>query len=214
MVDEIRSTWRTFESFRESVSSLIKAGPDRLRDWFPNALSDTPAVELTPEESSGLAALMWLSQGRQSDATGIENVTGLRDVLLEEAPDLVDGFDEVRPELERLLFQSPEVRQAKRLSRLAEIGLPNFANLSTMIDLRVDRALLGSGDVGLAPMAVMRLSFDEPIAGQAAVVFQMTQSDVRSVIDELRECVDDMDAIVRDLRDNLKPLLSDEITEP
>ncbi len=108
----------------------------------------------------------------------------LADVRSEMAEQLADAQ---YVQLEQILTPDPETTQGLLAKRERDSFLPNLVGSSRTLDLRVLGSGSEAGRLVVAPVGLLRLEFDEPVAGQDALSFQLSKSAVEGLLTDLEE---------------------------
>jgi hypothetical protein len=210
----IPATLLAMESFRESLRALLTLTPEQLdrlaaagetengfepTDQLIRALHDALGIS---EKDIGtvLAVCSFLHEGlRQA-----ENGEGLVRQFAEIAPELgIPNFDPKRDALKRLF--RPNEAYSRRIirRRTAEAALPVLETVWLYCDLRAVAAEPTAEAPRYVPVIMARLKFDETMAGQEAIFFQMTEEALDRLASDVQRTRELIERIKLDLRDKL-----------
>lgn len=176
------------------MQSLVELGPERMQIWFPGTFAESDRIEVPREEVTALSVVTFLHSNLDTAESAIEMIDLLGELIHEDAPELDAGFEALRPELMRVLFESDEQRLSRTVSTLQNQIVPNLVRASSVVDLRVHRpTLVEDADVGLVPVVLMRLTFDEPIGASNTIAFQLSSDAMAQLNDEITQASLDVD---------------------
>ena len=191
----MRETWESFDSFRDAVRALLGLGPDAILRWYPpGEFASSRPVNLENGDMLAVSVITWI-RGNLEEVRAEQLLDEFADVINAEEPELVESFASLRPELERILYESP-ADESKRVFRNLETAIvPNLVGVDSAVDLRVYRARMHEdpSQTGLVPVTLLRLAFDEPLGGSVALAFQVSRSVLRQLADEIELCERDID---------------------
>jgi hypothetical protein len=174
-------------SFRDAFTSLIML-PESSIQVLRSSL-DQGGLPSGPPEGSGISVEDW----RRSRST-VRTLAAIRDddgfaelisdigQVLRESPDNERALVMIR----QLLELDPNTEQLNLIRRTQDAALPVLINLTAEIDFRAVPSVSG-GEPTLAPVYVVRLTFDEDIAGSSAIVFQVPEDATDIVVRRLEE---------------------------
>jgi hypothetical protein len=194
-------------SFRSAFISLIKSPEPTIQAL--RAALDEGSLPSSPPEGSGVSADVWL--GSRST---VRTLLYIRDgdgytALLSDVSQMVEAPDKERAMevIQQLLELDSETEQLNLVRNTQRAGLPVLENLSAEVDFRVVPSL-SEGEPTLAPVYVVRLTFDEDVAGSNAIVFQVAEDAISIVLQRLEEAKELRASIARRLS---RDLLHDQI---
>jgi hypothetical protein len=182
-VSELSELWRV-SSFRQAVRTLLdldEAAVSVLQQRNPVDAGPPPA-ELAVDAAAwteSAAAIRTLYQ--LAARIGVSN-------LVSELAELVGTDPASNPRLAALLtWLEPrqEDVEAEAIDRAQTSMLPVLTSASATIDFRVVDVANEAG-LRLVPVLVIRLTFDEHVAGNDAIVFQVGPGEVDQFVDELQ----------------------------
>jgi len=155
------------DSYRESLSHAAKLAPkqaERLAEALRYEVSAPDDVKAS-DWSSAVGALRYAYEVAVRE--GFEAVQN--DISAALATEMDSSALQA---LLRLLAEDDAVAQRIAGTRERDAVLPNLVNARFALDLRAI-ALDGDDDLQLAPTITVRLEFDEHVAGQDAITFQV-----------------------------------------
>lgn len=189
--------------FRDAFLSLIKLPESSIHAL--RAALDEGSLPSAPPEASAISAEDW----RRSRPT-VRTLAAVRDdygftALLDDVRETLDGSPESERAIrtiQQLLELDPDTEQLNLIRRKQDAALPVLVNLSVEVDFRAVPSV-ADHDPTLAPVYVVRLTFDEDIAGSSAIVFQVPEDATDAVIRRLEQVKTLRTAIVNKLPDAL-----------
>lgn len=179
---EIPSFRASFTEFINFPQSSIQAVRDAL---------GAGGLPSTPPEGSGVSSDEWLrARSMVRTLAAIRDDEGLAP-LLGDIGQTIEGIKGVDGEqainmTRQLLELDPETEQLNLIRRAQYSALPVLVNLSVEVDFRAVPSINDEGPT-LAPVYIVRLTFDEDIAGSDAVVFQVPEDATEIVRRRLEE---------------------------
>ena len=210
----IPATALAIESFRESLRSLLVLEPDQLARLREVAETDAgfeptdelirrlcEALRITERDSASILSVCHylyecIREGRNAEALVRE--------LGEVASELgINDFPTKQGYLKRLFGPNEAYDRRVTARRTSEAALPVLERIWLYCDLRAVAAEPPTEAPRYVPVIVARLRFDEPIAGQEAISFQMTEETLGTLalaVERVREL---MHKIKLDLEDKL-----------
>jgi len=121
---------------------------------------------------------------------------GLEPVLQDIREQMTDLSEDDLAFLSEVLTPDPAIDRRQEGVRVREGFLPNLVGASLTLDLRVIDPQVSAGtDVEVVPVAMMRLLFDEPVAGQEAVTFQLAGPTLEAFSEDLLQLRSSFNAI-------------------
>jgi hypothetical protein len=189
--------------FRDAFLSLIKL-PESSILAFRAAL-DEGRLPSAPPKTSAISVEDW----RSSRAT-VRTLAAVRDdygftALLDDVRETLEGSPEGEQAIraiQQLLEQDPETEQLNLIKRKQDAALPVLVSLSVEVDFRAVPSV-ADREPTLVPVYIVRLTFDEDIAGSSAIVFQVPEDATDIVIRRLEQVKTLRTAIVDKLPDAL-----------
>lgn len=115
----------------------------------------------------------------------------------------IEAFEQKRAMLLRLFEPNESYDRRRQATRAASLGLPVLENAYFFCDLRGVSNAAGGGVAGFVPLVIARLEMDEPIAGQDAIVIQLTESGLADLEAKLRSARELLDSIKSELEGKL-----------
>jgi hypothetical protein len=180
-----RAAWDESESFRSSVEALLALPPERLRALLPNGPDMLEGPLKNQTEADALSVVAWMIGWVDASAPKGALSGLLGELVAEKAPTLQSAFEQLRPELDRILFRSPDEELALLVENAEHAILPTLQSLSTAIDLRLvelpSAQSPGSGAIDFIPVVQVRFTFDEVVGGNRSIAFQLPST----VLEEL-----------------------------
>ncbi len=210
----IPATLLAMESFRGSLRALLSLTPEQL-DRFAAAAETENGLEPTDQLIRGLhealgisekdiASVLTVSSFLHEGLRQAENGEGLVREFAEIATEL--GIPDFAPKQDALkrLFR-PNEAYARRIirRRTAEAALPVLESVWLYCDLRAVAAEPTAEAPRYVPVIMARLKFDEPIAGQEAIFFQMTEEALERLASDVQRTRELIEKIKLDLGDKL-----------
>jgi hypothetical protein len=181
-MSELSELWR-ISSFRQAVRTLVALDENAL-----SALRQRSPLDPGPPPS-GLAveAAAWTES-----AAAVRTLYQLSaqmgpESLVRELAELVGvdpSSDPLMTALPTWLEPRREDTEAEATTRALTSMLPVLTAASATVDFRVVD-VANEGDSRLVPVLIIRLAFDEHVAGSDALVFQISPGEVDRVIEEL-----------------------------
>ena len=210
----IPATLLAVESFRESLRALLTLTPDQLHRVAAAAESEN-GFEPTDQLIRGLHEALGISEKDSASVLAVcsflyeglreaGNAEGLVRELAEIATEL--GIADLPSKQDALkdLFRRNEAYDRRTMRRrTAESVLPVLESVWLYCDLRAVAAEPTAEAPRYVPVVVARLKFDEPIAGQEAIFFQMTEEALAKLTSDVQRTRELIERIKVDLRDKL-----------
>lgn len=171
-------------SYRDALRDALRRAVEGELD-FPSALSGEASLPdgLSRDDWSAVVGSIRVAYeiSRRESVEGVIN-------------DVADTFQwsEGEPELVALASALKENPQAERIidgARRRDALLPNVLGVDVSIDLRVVSDA-SSDAIDVAPIAVVRINFDEHVAGQDAVFFQVPVGRLRELAESFTSAAD------------------------
>jgi hypothetical protein len=174
-------------SFRSAFTALIRL-PESAIQALRSAL-DEGNLPSSPPEGSGVATDDWL-RARSTvrtlaairDDDGFAALLGDVGQMMGNSPDSERSIRVVT----ELLELDPETEQLILIKRTQSAALPVLVSLSVEVDFRAVPSVAADQPT-LAPVFIVRLTFDEDISGSAAIVFQVPDDSAEIVLKRLEE---------------------------
>jgi len=202
------------ESFRESLRALLALTPEEL-DRFAAAGETENGFEPTDQLIRGLHEALGISEKDIGNALAVcsflyegvreaPNAEGLVGELAELATEL--GITDFPPKQDALkhLFRRNEAYDRRTMRRrTAESVLPVLETVWLYCDLRAVPSEPTADAPRYVPVIMARLKFDEPIAGQEGIFFQMTEEALIKLASDVQRTRELIERIKVDLRDKL-----------
>jgi hypothetical protein len=181
-VSELSELWR-ISSFRQAVRTLLaldEATLSALRQRSPVDAGPPPsdlAVDAAAWTESAAALRTLYQLAAQMGVTS----------LVSELAELAGEDQSTNPRLTGLLTwlePRPEDTEAEATDRALASMLPVLTAASATVDFRMAE-VANEGGLRLVPILVVRLTFDEHVAGSDAIVFQISPAELDRVMQEL-----------------------------
>lgn len=155
------------ESYRDSLALAARFASNH-REAF------TDSLRFEVEPPAGVALKEWSSAvGALRFAYEVAVREGFEGVQQDITAAVADRFEPLQLEsLLELLTPDPAVDLRIAGTRERDAMLPNLVNARFSLDLRATN-LESEGELELAPTVTLRLEFDEHVAGQDAIAFQV-----------------------------------------
>jgi hypothetical protein len=202
------------QSFRDSLRSLLMLTPEQVHE-LRRAAETENGFEPTDELIRGLHERLQISEKDSATALSVcyflyERLEAGRDAgalvgeLGEIASELgIDDFPRKAEALRRLFSPNEAYDRPTIRRRTAESVLPVLESVWLYCDLRAVAGEAATEAPRYVPVIVARLRFDEPIAGQEAICFQMTEETLSRLASDVQRTRELTEKIKLDLRDKL-----------
>jgi hypothetical protein len=210
----IPATALAIDSFRESLRSLLVLEPDQLTRLRELTETDT-GFEPTDELIRRLREVLGITERDSASILSVchylydcaqegQNAEALVRELGEVSGELkIGGFPAKQDHLKRL-FSPNEAYDRRAMARqIGEAALPVLERTWLYCDLRAVGARSTTEAPRYVPVIVARLRFDEPIAGQEAISFQMSEEALGNLALDVERIRELMGKIRLDLKDKL-----------
>ena len=210
----IPATLLAVESFRESLRALLTLTPEQLRGVAAAAETES-GFEPTDQIIRGLHEALGISEKDIGNALAVCSFLydGLREAedpegLVRELGDIAPGLGIAdlpsKRDALRHVFRRNEAYDRRTIRRrTAESVLPVLESVWLCCDLRAVPSEPTAHAPRYVPVIMARLGFDEPIAGQEAIFFQMTEEALAKLTSDVQRTREFIEKIKLDLRDKL-----------
>ena len=217
MADHIidRGLLRIESSFRSSLTSLLSLSVEEIRELeqairgaggFPADLSETDSFLIAVgsanqelmDKSAAASYLYGRMYGLSRERSDLLSELASQSELLD-----IQDFEEKR-EAFGSLFSPDEVFEANMLRVSIRRAAPTLRDVTTFCDLRATNRP-GRKQLLYVPAIIMRLVLDEPIAGQEALVVQLTERGLDMIDEELKRARDLLERAREDLSEKIPP---------
>ena len=210
----IPATLLAMDSFRESLRALLSLTPEQLdrlaaAGETENGLEPTDQLIRGLHEALGIsekdiASVLTVSSFLHDGLREAENAEGLVRQLGEIATDLgITDLPSKQDALKRLFRRNEAYDRRTIRRRTAEAALPVLESVWLYCDLRAVAAEPTAEAPRYVPVIMARLKFDETIAGQEAIFFQMTEEALDRLASDVQRTRELIEKIKLDLRDKL-----------
>jgi hypothetical protein len=173
-----RQLWK-LPGFRRSFRAIEGLPPESLSILKAGLEGDRTLEELAGDVSAAEVERLRAALSALTTLRGIRDTEGLPALLEDISQTVGQQGASASKVIEEILVESPQEALQRRIEDVQRSGLPVLTRLSVDVDLRVAAPEgTGQSDFGLVPVLIIRLEFDETIAGQDAIVFQVTEEEV------------------------------------
>lgn len=182
------------DSFRHAIHGLLSQDPDRLHRLrtLTETTMDVPQEHASefdlsiPEFELMTSALAYLYRLSREHPDGADQVLHELKLLVESTPEEFSdvNFPTVQDELSTLLVPRPELDLQHQIEQLKRAVFPALERWGFSLDMRVSTDLRDDR-LQLVPVLCARIAFDETIQAGDAISFQLSESQLQDLEEEI-----------------------------
>jgi len=174
--------WK-LSGFRNSFAALQTLTPEGVSILMQAVEGSGNLDDLAADRSSSELDQLRIALPVLRTLRGIRDADGLGALLDDIEANAGPASEPAKKAIEAILAETPAEARQRRINYVQRSALPVLTRLSVDVDLRAASSGANSDeDFGLVPVLVVRLEFDENVAGSDAIVFQVTEEDAAELV--------------------------------